>query len=734
MSITLNNYQTVFANLSGQLKPLGDLQDRTLSRLAHDFSEEIRIIGEGGAELEKENSTLKIGVVGRVKAGKSSFLNSLFFDGESVLPRASTPMTAGLTALKYGESNLFEVEYYNTSEWKVFEDQDKEYKSILDELRSSDPGASDEQLINRFGLPDTIVSAHELVSNCSRKALSNILPESKKETRSFENINDLQDVLNNYVGAEGQYTPITKCLTITLNDPRLKGIQIVDTPGVNDPVVSRELRTREFLRGCHGVFFLSYSGSFFDSTDVSFLVRRIGSQGIGQVVLIASKFDSVLQDVGQKFFDDLGGAIDDCKKKLKDHFHSNISKSEYKGSDPVLDFSSGIGYSIFKKDSHNWDAMESHVVGQMRKLYPSFFDSESNIKETFRDLAQIDDIRKDYLEGIFNKKKTEIIQNKVDAYFSNAEDRINSLAAQTKARLSEFIEVLETGDMGALKQQKETVKTVISDIRSDLGAISLRAREIAERNMKECLNEYTFMWNGRMPIVRVSDETFRRVSTFLEGNRTFQCDYDMVDIVTLQEDLERTLRKSLTCLNDLWLSKTRELYNLISKTISEIIAKNESKDDSGSFNGHMLRNELDMIIDNIRNNCTLDLSTIQARFHTNLLTSLTGKDKVKYEYGIMNEDEARTAIIKASKECINSIKIIVNSQIEALQSEVRDMMKHAMNRSIDVVVDKKEMFISEISSRLEEALSNLETSLQTKENTLREAVGFQTILNNLKLS
>ena len=734
MSITLNNYQTVFANLSGQVTQLRDLQDKSLSRLAHDFSEEIRLIWEGGEELERENSILKIGVVGRVKAGKSSFLNSLFFDGESVLPRASTPMTAGLTALKYGESNQFEVEYYNTSEWKVFEDQDKEYRSILEELRLSDTGATDEQLISRFGIPDDIVSAHELVSSCSRKALSNILPEAKKEVRSFDGIKDLQDVLDDYVGANGQFTAITKCLTITLNDSRLKGIQIVDTPGVNDPVLSRELRTREFLRGCHGVFFLSYSGSFFDSTDVSFLVRRIGSQGIGQVVLIASKFDSVLQDVGQKFFDNLGGAIDDCKIKLKNHYLSNISKSDYNGRDPELDFSSGIGYSIFKKDSLDWDPMESHVVGQMKKLYPSFFDSEENIRETFRDLAQIEDIRKNYLEGIFNKKKTEIIQNKVDAYFSNAGDRINSLAGQIRAKLSEFIETLENGDLETLNKQKKTFNTVISDIRSDLGTISLRARDIAERNMKECLNEYSFMWNGRMPIVRVSNESFRRTSTFWEGNRTFQCDYDMVDIVTLQEDLERALKKSLTCLNDLWLSKTRELYGLISKTISEIIATNESKDDSGSFNGHMLRNELDMIIDSIRNNCTLDLSTIQARFHTNLLASLTGKDKIKYEYGKMNEDEAITAIKNVAKECINSIKIIVNTQIEALQSEIRDMLKDAMNRSIEIVVNKKEVFINEISSRLGEALSNLEASLQTKESTLKEAVEFQTIMNNLKLS
>ena len=37
---------------------------------------------------ETEANTLKIGVVGAMKAGKSSFLNMLFFDGKGILHKA----------------------------------------------------------------------------------------------------------------------------------------------------------------------------------------------------------------------------------------------------------------------------------------------------------------------------------------------------------------------------------------------------------------------------------------------------------------------------------------------------------------------------------------------------------------------------------------------------------------------------------------------------------------------
>ena len=53
--------------------------------------------------------TLKLGIVGRVKAGKSSLLNALLFNGKTVLPKAATPMTAALTVLQHGDAEQAKV-------------------------------------------------------------------------------------------------------------------------------------------------------------------------------------------------------------------------------------------------------------------------------------------------------------------------------------------------------------------------------------------------------------------------------------------------------------------------------------------------------------------------------------------------------------------------------------------------------------------------------------------------
>ncbi len=64
-------------------------------------------------ELQDTNRDLKVGIIGRVKAGKSSLLNALIFEGVEVLPKAATPMTASLTILKYAKTLSAEVEFYS---------------------------------------------------------------------------------------------------------------------------------------------------------------------------------------------------------------------------------------------------------------------------------------------------------------------------------------------------------------------------------------------------------------------------------------------------------------------------------------------------------------------------------------------------------------------------------------------------------------------------------------------
>lgn len=732
MKITLENYQAIFDEFSSCLDVEAFDKEKAIKSIIQSLKSKLDEIYSGGKQLEKQNDTLKIGVVGQVKAGKSSFLNSLFFDGESVLPKASTPMTAGLTVLRYGEENKFEIEYYNTKEWELFSDKDAEYNALINDLRQDDPTATEAELIKQNNIPDDIVSAHELISKCSRRALDKIKPEALVESKGFSGIKDLQSTLDSYVGTDGIYTPITKCLTINLKDDRLNGIEVVDTPGVNDPVLSRELKTREFLRGCHGVFFLSYSGRFFDSTDVGFLTNRIGSQGIGSVVLIASKFDSVLQDVGMRFRDDLGNAIEDCQKKLKGQYRNNISSSNFSGNDPILDFSSGIGYSIFKKDLQSLDEMETHVVSQMKSFYPSFFSSDEDIKETFKDLSQIDSIRESYLDGVFKKNKSRIIEEKVNKYFDNATISIKNIISGAQKKLSEMIELIENSDIKDIERQKTISSKVIEELKSDINSIVHRSQNVAERCMKECLNGFSFRWNGKVP-TNTETGSFVRTSTTLGKDKTFDCNYEKVDLCRLEEDLDRQLGNALKGLKEEWDAKNKDIYDSIFNCIINVISKNEVKDTTGCFNVNILRNELDEIMERMRNNSTLNTAGLKNKFHNALVSLLTGADTLSYK---QDQCDVKIAIInvkQAAQECADTVRNIVNQQVSSVQDEVKELLKQASKDSLSILIDRKDFFISEISQKVNKTLEELEEALSTKNQTLSSAKHAQETMKSLEI-
>ena len=214
------------------------------------------------------NDVLTIGVIGQMKCGKSTFLNAFLF-GDEVLPAATTPMTAALSIITYGEKKEVEVEFYSPDEWE--EQKTNAYRNIEDV--KEDPA-----------LLSKIKAAKEMVDNSKR--LGSELNSLLGTTKSDE-LNKLQE----YVGADGRYVSITKSVTIHYPEEWLKGVQIVDTPGFNDPVASREERTNDFLKKADVVILLLYAGRAFDETDKAILFDKVANVGVGKILVGVNKYD-----------------------------------------------------------------------------------------------------------------------------------------------------------------------------------------------------------------------------------------------------------------------------------------------------------------------------------------------------------------------------------------------------------------------------------------------------------
>lgn len=228
--------------------------------------EEGKAISLSEIKEKLEKDTLTIGVIGQMKCGKSTFLNSFVFEDE-VLPAATTPMTAALSVITYGETKRIVAEFYTKDEWeeqKILAQRDMSGLSPLEESK--------------------IKAAKDLVAVSVKlgSSLENYLGKTQEDT--FENLID-------YVGADGKYVAITKSVKIYYPKEYLKGVEIVDTPGFNDPIQSREERTKEFLKRADVVLMMLYAGRPFDATDRDIIFNNVKKCGIGKVLVAINKYD-----------------------------------------------------------------------------------------------------------------------------------------------------------------------------------------------------------------------------------------------------------------------------------------------------------------------------------------------------------------------------------------------------------------------------------------------------------
>ncbi len=446
-------------------------------------------------DFYRENRKLNIGVVGQVKAGKSSFLNTLLFHGEEILPKASTPKTATLTRMEYSEHNIIQVEYYSVEEWEILEDN-----ALVD-------------------LEDEVyASAREIIGMVRRNGLEpGPYLEMGHEQMEFAAYDDLISSLNNYVGEDGKFTPIVKAVTLYINKEEFKGLSIVDTPGLNDPVASRTIRTKEFMEVCDVVFFLSQSGSFLDKSDWILLSSQLPQKGVKKLVLVASKYDSGIRDILRvRDDDDIFGDDDNTadhipqackiiKKKLKkrakakvEEFIRDLSVRESSPelmevirqcSDPVL--VSAMACNMARKPEEEYTKEERNVYAALKKF-------SDNMESDLRLLGNFDEVNAIFA-GVVAEKEA-ILEQKAKSFIPTAMAELGGCLRDFREKAAKRRSVLEQNDREALLEQKKFMEGQINNIRADLAAVfgELNVKletEKAEgvRDMREAGKDYLNM-------------------------------------------------------------------------------------------------------------------------------------------------------------------------------------------------------------------------------------------------
>lgn len=448
-----------------------------------------------------EQEKIVIGICGQVKSGKTTFINALLF-GKNVLPVASTPMTASLCYLTYGERPEVEVEFFTREDW--------------DEIQES-VNSSDNEIAQ---------SAREFIEHS--RQISHEIPAllGTRKTIDF-------NMLGDYVGSKGKYTSIVKAIKIKLPEEILKDIELVDTPGINDPVVSRERRTLEFLKRADIVFLFTYAGRAFDESDMKFMRRLKNSAG--KVIIVVNKKDELYLSSEEENLDAVRKRLIEELEKLKNEaIRLNESKFTInlidKAKEKIVFFSSLWALlGKMKEEEIITDEDLSFHYERFREELSHLKTPDDFLRES--GLSELETAIREVLQEKFMLIKS-LVKPIEEAYrlkINNIDSDINRL----KLKIT------------ALENNKEIIKSELKKLKE----IEKEARGLLEETAKRINDEYRDGYNELMK--KVKDK-------FKKFYETIEKDMPEKEFFTFQETyqkkcesfFERTLMELVSELNN----------------------------------------------------------------------------------------------------------------------------------------------------------------------------------------
>jgi predicted GTPase len=406
------------------------------------------------SELETTKNYLNsqkfsIGITGVMNAGKSTMLNALM--GREILGSAVVPETANLTIVKHNQTDNAKVFYWNTQEWDRI-------------LKSAEQLESMKEFVNE-----------------TNKIFGDELKNYIKPVSRFDEV-DIND-LSSYTSAEasGKKCNLVKYVELGSKlDFLSDGIEIVDTPGLDDPVIQREEITKEYISACDMMLHLMNVSQSATLKDVEFIIDALLYQNISKLLVVITRADTVSKEQLEEVINYTKSSIErQLRAQNKDSQLDYILKTikfipisgrmallhrtgrEQEALDAgytledtgILEIEKYLNETLFGSNSQKGELVIQSSKNQLQKILEkqtSFYNYELKLLSKSKD-----ELEKELQD--FNKKK--VVNTRI---FQAMNEDINYYKNDSKA----YIDSLETFLQSELLELQNVIKKrVVGDVR-----------------------------------------------------------------------------------------------------------------------------------------------------------------------------------------------------------------------------------------------------------------------------
>lgn len=287
--------------------------------------------------LEKFNQqSFTIAVTGVMNSGKSSVLNALL--KTQILGTSNIPETANLTLLRYGKDNKAKLYFWDKKEWQNI------VKNIKDDEKMN---LTLQQMQEKYKLDEYI----------------------KEENLSKEiKLSELCE----YSSAQNPLSLLIKQIELYATLEFLKAnITIVDTPGLDDIFIQRELVTNNFIKESDFLIHLMSCTQSLTQKDSEFMLSCLLDSRITKFLILISKADLLSQE-------ELNEVIDYTKNTLKKRLNERNFDENFVEKIDFLTVSAQKASEFYEKKAGQDILEESHIVELENYLYEQLFSGQKS--------------------------------------------------------------------------------------------------------------------------------------------------------------------------------------------------------------------------------------------------------------------------------------------------------------------------------------------------------------------
>ncbi len=717
-------------------------------------------------EMQAEDRDLKVGIIGRVKAGKSSLLNALIFEGVEVLPKAATPMTASLTILKYAQNLSAQAQFYSPKDIAELKNEHERYVREFNKIVDEEVKKQKEKqsLSNRakegfksFGNKfsrnksteaapkEKILSDEEILEKARRIAKSELEKDMKlvssydqyermkksglTNTETLDpciqanSLEELNQKLLQFVGANGKFMPYTKAVGISLNNPNLKDLEVIDTPGINDPIISREERTKALLKDCDVVFIISPSNQFLTDSDMDLFDRVSNKEGLQEIYFVASQTDSVVCSPSevQNSRQHLPTALENAQKSLSSSLNATMSllKKKYPHQQEIFEkaikngviLTSGACFSMYKdfKNQASWESKKEEYYNAWRNLtnaYPDAFNSVDKSEESLLLLSNMGAI-KERLEKAAQRKE-EIISQRLQDYAQSQANNLHNLITQLLQDLEDEKKRVKNADMGTIKEQIEAYEKLSGNI---------------ETGFREAYEEFIlhFINNIRAGL----EETLKKaIQTAKVGTREEEEEEHYIERVKQGGLFGSFKRNFLSWFDDdagydeVMCTRVVIKAGAVVDYLIEMhkICEKALNDSVGSFKIVFKRELYAKVFPVLRQIIRDDDLIDEVAFKKSVHAVMDGIKFEEFDYTLPSEIRAKTGFLKGD----GAVQFI-----KSVETHLRDFEAKAKNDVKEYCTDlrnnlEKQDFANGVLSKLKKDMQNLKNQVQNKEQSIAQ--------------